>query len=237
MGGSAIVKDNTFSDNVAYQRAGGITIINAGSATNIDGNIIENNSATGNDVGVGGILIQGNSAVVTVSNNRIRNNGGSSGYGGYAGGIKIRNNNANIVIDNNTISDNTSNSGIDIGGCGFGPVGYATITNNTIENNIGSGIHIDGDYSHTTTIHNNTVSNNSSHGISLGSGGVFIVEDNIVESNSGWGISLGSGVSGAGNIISGNTVRSNTGGIGVSDRKSTRLNSSHIPLSRMPSSA
>ena len=27
------------------------------------------------------------------------------------------------------------------------------------------------------------------------------------------------------------------GGIGYEDRKSTRLNSSHIPLSRMPSSA
>ena len=113
-----------------------------------------------------------------------------------------------------------------------------TINNSIIRNNGNTGIYIGGNSS--PSISSTSFTNNGSYPLSLEAGSAGnIGAGNSASGNGTDGIELrGSTISSDMTLSNGSIPYIITGNLSVyGDRKSTRLNSSHIPLSRMPSSA
>ena len=162
---------------------GGILCMALASPT-IAGNIITNNTITGNDHGGAGIACD--NASPTIIDNTITNNTIISGTSTTGGGIGCVNN-ASPLISNNIISDN--NGYVSGGGIGWSGNSAPTITGNLIKNNVawaaGGGIYVHWDGFGLIT--DNTFTGNSS-GVG---GGIYLrlteitIDNNTINGNTG----------------------------------------------------
>ncbi|MFA5803444.1 MAG: FISUMP domain-containing protein [Melioribacteraceae bacterium] len=182
-GGNGNILNNIIYNNQAYQIASGIDIRATINYTLISGNSVYSNTSNGNDVGVGGIRVSQNTALVEISDNQIYANNGTAGYQGDGGGIKISNNQDEVIVKSNLIERNYP-VGISIGQGGFGPTGFARILDNKIYKNQGVGIYFVSSNSDSTQIVGNLIIDNSNCGI-FGHVSVkkVLIENNVISGN------------------------------------------------------
>ena len=205
-------------------------------------------TATGgfNSAGIGGGYL-GDGKNITITGGTVTATGGSSGAG-IGGGREGKG--ENITITGGTVNATGNEDGAGIGGGSSGSGENITINGGEVTasggdnwDDCGAGIGGgNGGVGNNITITGGTVNATGGYGGgAAGIGGAFANGENITitggtvnAAGSYFDHGMGAGIGGGGNS-SGNNITI-TGGT-VKDRKSTRLNSSHRSLSRMPSSA